>query len=235
MTLALVSCIVPAFNAERYLREALDSIFAQTYPRLEVIVVDDGSTDQTGRVIAAFGDRIRSFWQSNQGPATTRNFGLDAATGDFIAFLDADDLWHPEKLERQMACFRARPELDYCVTYVQNFWVQELQDEAAKFRDHRIARPLPGYVTQTLCARRGVFTEVGCFNTELAFGDSADWFLRAAERGKVMELLPDVLTYRRLHPNNRSRILAVSSREEFLHIIKKSVDHRRRDKAIGQI
>jgi glycosyltransferase involved in cell wall biosynthesis len=147
------------------------------------------------------------------------NLGLRAARGEFIAFLDADDLWHPEKLERQMARFRARTELDYCVTHAQNFWVPELQAEAEKFRHHRISRPLPGYVTQTLCARRGVFTEVGLFDTDLAYGDSADWFLRAAERGAVMELLPDVLMYRRLHPNNRSRILGSCSRQEFLRII----------------
>jgi GT2 family glycosyltransferase len=119
------------------------------------------------------------------------------------------------------------------VTYAQNFWVPELQAEAEKFREHRIARPLPGYVTQTLCARRGVFTLVGLFDTNLAYGDSADWFLRAAQRGAVVELLPDVLVHRRLHTDNRSRILASYSREEFLQIMKKSVDRRGKDKPAG--
>jgi len=233
MTSPLVSCVVPVFNGEGYLREALESIFTQTYPRLEVIVVDDGSTDRTATVLAVFGDRIRSLWQSNQGPAAARNLGLRAARGEFIAFLDADDLWHPEKLERQMAQFRSRPELDCCVTHVQNFWVPELQAEADKYRDHRITRPLPGYVTQTLCARRDVFTEVGLFNIDLTHGDSADWFLRAAKKGSVMALLPEVLTYRRLHATNRSRLGAADSREEFLRIVKNSLDHRRKSKPTG--
>lgn len=229
----LISCIVPVFNGERYLREALDSIFAQTYRTLEVLVADDGSTDGTPSIVAGVGNRLRYLRQDNQGPAAARNVGIGAARGEFIAFLDADDLWHPEKLERQMARFQARPELGYCVTYCQNFWIPDLQAEAEKYRDHRVAQPVPGYVTQTLFARRDVFTEVGLFNTALAHGDSTEWFLRAAKKGTVMELLPDVLSYRRLHSENRSRLLASSSREEFLHIIKMSLDSRRMNKPAG--
>ncbi len=116
MNSPLISCIVPVFNGERYLREALDSIFAQTYRPLEILVADDGSTDRTPYIAAAFGNRLRYLRQDNQGPAAARNLGIRAATGEFIAFLDADDVWHPEKLERQMARFQVRPELDYCVT-----------------------------------------------------------------------------------------------------------------------
>jgi glycosyltransferase involved in cell wall biosynthesis len=230
----LISCIVPVYNGERYLREALDSIFAQTYRPLEILVADDGSTDRTPGIVAGFGDRVRYLRQENQGPAAARNLGIRAATGNFIAFLDADDLWHPEKLARQMARFQARPELCYCVTYSQNFWIPDLQAEAEKHRDHRVSQPLPGYVTQTLFARRAVFDSVGLFNTALAHGDSTEWFLRAAERGAVMELLPDVLTCRRLHSQNRSRLRAAASREEFLQILKSSLDRRRRaDKLVG--
>lgn len=224
----LISCIVPVFNGERYLREALDSIFAQTYGTLEILVADDGSTDGTPGIVAAFGDRLRYLRQDNQGPAAARNLGIRSATGEFIAFLDADDLWHPEKLERQMARFRARPELDYCVTYCQNFWIPELKAEAERYRNHRISQPMPGFVTGTLVVRRGMFELVGLFNSELGHGDSTQWFLRVAEQGAVMELLPDALTCRRLHSENRSRLRATASREEFLQIVKSSLDRRRR-------
>jgi glycosyltransferase involved in cell wall biosynthesis len=227
MESSLISCIVPVFNGEKYLAEALDSIFAQTYPRLEVIVVDDGSTDRTATVIAAFGDRVRSLWQNNQGPAAARNRGLHAARGEFIAFLDADDLWHPEKLQRQMQRFQDRPELDYCVTYMQNFWIPELKDEAAKYRNHRITQRVPGYVTQTLMARLALFDVLGPFNPALGYGDGTEWFLRARERGAVVEVMPEVLVYRRLHPSNLSRLHAAESREEFLRILKCSLDSRR--------
>src|SRR5262249_17853199 len=148
--------------------------------------------------------------------------------GDFIAFLDADDLWHPEKLERQLARFQAYPELDYCVTYCQNFWIPELEMEAEKYQNHRISRPMPGYVTKTLMALPALFDKLGLFNSALAHGDSTEWFLRAAQHGAVMELLPEVLMYRRLHPANRSRIRAATSREEYLRLVNLSLDRRRR-------
>ena len=128
---SLISCIVPVYNGERYLKEALDSILTQSYRPLEIIVVDDGSTDGTAEVVAGYGERVRYVWQSNAGPWIARNLGLSATQGEFISFLDADDLWHAEKLARQMARFEARPELDLCVTHLQNFWIPELEGEEA--------------------------------------------------------------------------------------------------------
>ncbi len=224
---ALISCIIPVYNGEPYLREAIDSILAQTCRPLEIIVVDDGSTDGTADVAGGYGARLVYVRQTNAGPAAARNRGVGLARGEFVAFLDADDLWHPEKLQRQMARFQARSELGYCVAHVQNFWIPELKEEAEKFRDHRIAKPLPGYVTATLLARRSVFDTVGQFDPTLGHGDSTEWFLRAAEHGAVMELLPDVLLYRRLHQANRSRFLASRSRDQFLGILKATLDRRR--------
>ena len=97
----LISCIVAVYNGDPYLAEALESIHAQTYRPIEVLVVDDGSTDGTPGVIARHGDRVRALHQANAGPAAARNLGLREARGEFIAFLDADNLWAPTKLERQ--------------------------------------------------------------------------------------------------------------------------------------
>jgi glycosyltransferase involved in cell wall biosynthesis len=227
MSKYLISSIVPVYNGERYLTEALDSVLAQTYRPLEVIVADDGSTDGTATVVSSYGSQIRYVRQDNAGPAAARNLGLNTARGDYVAFLDADDLWHPEKMERQMACFHDRPELDICVAHVQNFWIPELKDEAERFQDHRIAKPAPGYVTGTLLARKALFDSVGRFNTDLKHGDAQEWFIRAAEQGAVMELVPDVLLYRRLHRNNISRAVN-DSFDDHLHIIKASLDRRRR-------
>jgi len=225
-----ISCIVPVYNGERYVKEALDSILAQTYRPIEIIVVDDGSVDGTAGVVASYGDQVKYVRQPNAGPAAARNRGVSKAQGEFIAFLDADDLWHPEKLERQMARFRACPLLDLCVTHVQNFWIPELQEEAERFRNHRHGRPVPGYVTQTLLARRALFESVGQFNTSLKHGDAQEWFLRAAETGAVMEVLSDVLVYRRLHRTNFSREVS-RSLEDHLRIVKASLDRRRRGSA----
>jgi glycosyltransferase involved in cell wall biosynthesis len=230
MSLPLISCIVPVFNGERYIREALESILAQAYRPLEIIVADDGSTDRTAEIVSTFGDQVRYLKQNNAGPAAARNLGIGAAFGEFIAFLDADDLWHPEKLLRQTARFAARPELSCCVTHVQNFWIPELRAEAEQFREHRISKPLPGYVTSTLLVRREFFDAVGPFNAGMHHADDTEWFLRAEERGGVMELLPDVLLYRRLHVSNLSRVRAPQSREQYLEVVKAALDRRRENK-----
>jgi glycosyltransferase involved in cell wall biosynthesis len=222
----LISCIVPVFNGERYLAEALNSIITQSYKQLEIIVADDGSSDGTTDIVAAYSGRVRYLLQPNKGPAAARNLGLSASRGDFIAFLDADDLWHREKLERQMARFVARPQLDYCVTYIQNFWAPAMEEERKRFASHRISEPLPGYVTQTILARRSVFETVGEFDSALRHGDGTEWFLRATECGVAMEILPDVLVRRRMHDQNLSRACA-ASREEYLKIVKSSLDRRR--------
>jgi glycosyltransferase involved in cell wall biosynthesis len=225
----LISCIVPVFNGERYIRETLESIFGQTYSPLEVIVADDGSTDNTRDAVVGFGTRVAYLHQANAGPAAARNLGLAAARGEFIAFLDADDLWHAEKLQRQMDLFAERPELDYCVTHVQNFWEPEMEAEARRLRDHRRSRPLPGYSTQTMLSRHSLFDAIGPFDATLGHSDDTEWFLRANESGAIGALHPDVLAFRRLHPANRSRIQAKTSRDEYLQLIKNSLDRRRQD------
>lgn len=227
MNQSLISCIIPVFNGARYLREAVESILVQTYWPIEIIVVDDGSTDSTAEVVRNYSDQVRYVWQPNGGPSAARNQGVSAAQGAFVAFLDQDDVWHPKKLTRQMARFVTRPELDLCVTHVQTFWIPELCEEAARFREHRLMQAVPGYLTGTLLARRALFKTIGLFNTTLRYGDAADWFLRAAEQGVVMELLPDVLMYHRIHHANLSRCQASASREEFLQIVKSSLDRRR--------
>jgi glycosyltransferase involved in cell wall biosynthesis len=229
--MALISCIVPVFNGERYLREALDSILAQTYRPLQIVVADDGSTDGTAELVASYGNRVQYLYQPNGGTASACNLGLRAARGNFVAFLAADDLWHPDKLTRQMARFEARPELDLCVTHVQNFWTPEMKEEAERFRNHRIAQPLPGYVPQTLLARRSLFDAIGHFNVSLKHADATDWFLRASDHGAVAELLAVVLVYRRLHETNLSRRMASASRSEFVRLVKTSLDRRRRQAA----
>ena len=222
----LISCIVPVFNGERYLAEALDSILAQTWRPLEVIVVDDGSTDGTAHIAAGYGAEASYLHQANAGPAAARNRGLDAAAGEFIAFLDADDLWHKEKLARQMARFEARPELELCLSHLQHFWEPEMKDEEDRLRDHRFSKPLPGYAIQAILARRTLFDAVGRFDPALRMGEDVDWFLRSADRGTVTEMLPDVLTFRRLHASNMSREATVF--DALPRIFKASLDRRRR-------
>ena len=230
MTQPLISCIIPAYNGERYLHETLDSIIAQTYRPIEIIVADDGSTDGTAAVVGNYLYQVRYLFQSNAGTAAACNLGLGAMQGEFIAFLAHDDLWHPEKLKRQMERIQARPELAACVTHVKNFWSPELRPEEIPAHDPRVLKPVPGYVPQTLLARKTLFDAIGGFKTTLRHADSTDWFLRVKEHAAIIELLPDVLVYRRLHRSNLSRRMASDSRGEYLQLLKDTLDRRRANK-----
>jgi glycosyltransferase involved in cell wall biosynthesis len=218
--------LVPVFNGERYLADALDSILAQTYPLLEIIVVDDGSTDGTPAVVARYADKVSYMRQANAGQAAARNRGLAAAKGEFVAFLDADDLWHPQKLARQMARFEARPELGFCTTYIKNFWIPELQHEEQRLRDHPFAAERPS-VAPTLMARLCVFDRVGRFDASLKHRDTTDWVSRAGDQGVVSEVLPEVLVYRRIHRNNTSRRREAADHDDLFRIVKAALDRRR--------
>ena len=223
----LISCIIPVYNGRRFIAESLDSIFAQTYRSIEVIVADDGSTDDTPRLVKEYPQPVIYIRQPNQGSPRARNCGIQAAKGDFVAFLDSDDLWRAEKLTRQMARFQDRPELDFCVTHIQNFWMPEVAAQAEQYQGHPKSRPLPGYITDTLLATRQAFETVGLFSSELNHGDSFDWFVRARRIGVLGELLPDVLVDRRIHAGNTSHLFERRSRTEFLAILKQSLDTRR--------
>lgn len=224
---SVVSCIVPVFNGERYVQEALESISSQTYRPLEIIVVDDGSTDNTHEVVRSLGISVQYIEQVNMGPAAARNFGISLAKGDFVAFLDSDDLWHQEKLSKQMARFQAKPEAEICITHISHFEDSEVGRKDSRYYGHRRLDNIPGYVTQTLLARRTTFDKVGIFDSTLRHGDANDWFVRVADCGLCMELLPEVLVYRRLHATNFSSQGRSVSLAEHLKIIKASLDRRR--------
>ena len=221
-----VSVIIPVFNGERYLRETLDSVFAQTHRDVEVIVVDDGSTDASAEIARASAHPLTVLSQANGGHASARNRGLAAATGEFIAFNDADDLWEPEKLALQLARFEARPELGVVFTHLQNFWSPDVE-ESARVTGEELERPVPGYTSVTMLARAELFARIGDFDVNLRHGNDRDWFCRATEQGVVVEMLPEVLVRRRLHGANRSAALAANSRAEYLRILKASLDRRR--------
>ncbi|QIT56556.1 glycosyltransferase family 2 protein [Aquisalimonas sp. 2447] len=107
----LISIVTPTFNRAGYLPVAIDSVLAQTFPNLEYLIVDDGSTDNTSDVVNSYDDeRIRYFRQENQGQSVARNVGIENSRGEFVCFLDSDDAWVPEKLQQQLEAFRAHPE-----------------------------------------------------------------------------------------------------------------------------
>jgi glycosyltransferase involved in cell wall biosynthesis len=210
----LVSCIVPVFNGDRY----LESIFAQSGQPSEVIVVDDGSTDGTAQAVARYKDRVQYFKQSNGGPAATRNLGLSQARNGFVAFLDQDNLWHPEKLDRQLARFQARPKMDAPRTPSSSGsgdGVRGLTSANSQARTGR-ARLYDRCATYETSYVRSYW--IVCIS--LWLGDTTDLFVGASECGNVIELMPHVLLYRRMHASNLTRRRSEASKEEFLQLSK---------------
>jgi glycosyltransferase involved in cell wall biosynthesis len=224
-----ISCIIPCYNAERFLGEAIESVMAQTLAPAEIIVIDDGSTDGSAAVAARYAGQVRYLRQVNAGPAAARNRGIDLTDGEFVAFLDADDLWHPEKLQRQAARFAACAELEACVTHLAGFWEAEVRHEQEALQGHARTRgSLPGYVMQTMLARRSAFAKAGLLNPALRFGEDTEWFIRARDAGVVLELMPDVLVSRRFHGNNLTRSRGNTAlKSGILEMVQSSLQRRR--------
>lgn len=216
----LISCIVPVYNGERFLAEALDSILGQTYRPLEVIVVDDGSTDATAEIAARYAPQVTCLRQDNRGAASAKNLGVSASRGNLIAFLDADDLWLPGKLERQAAWLGERPGFCLCLTRFQNFWMPELAAEAQQYRDGPLGQPLSAWQIGTVLASRETFDRAGPFPDVRVGNENMLWFLRAAKAGANIEVLPEVLMRRRFHDGNDTRRGTAHELELFLPIVR---------------
>jgi glycosyltransferase involved in cell wall biosynthesis len=201
----LVSCIIPVFDGARYVAEAIRSVLAQTEPPLEILVVDDGSTDDTARVVGAFGGAVTFLRQAHAGVSAARNLGVQRARGGLLCFLDADDRLHPEKLARQRAYLQAQPGLEFCDARTRYFWSEELSASELA-RDHRHAHAfwrtdVAGHIS-TWLTRRAVFDRIGLFDEQLHFSEDTDWRLRFQDGGGHIGTVPLVLSYRRLHPRN---------------------------------
>lgn len=218
------------YNCERYLGEAIESVLAQTYQPLEVIVVDDGSTDGSASVAKSFDSSIHYCYQTNSGASAARNHGTDLAQGSFLAFLDADDVWVKDKLRLQMAAFEDNPELDIVFGQVKQFHSPEL-DESIKQKIHCPTELMSGYFPGAMLLKRDSFFRIGLFKTNWKIGEFVDWYSRAIEQGLRSCVLPKALLKRRLHETNMG-INERQSRTDYARILKASLDRRR---AKGQL
>jgi glycosyltransferase involved in cell wall biosynthesis len=203
----LVSIIIPAFNAESYLRETLDSALQQTYATCEVIVVDDGSTDGTMVILAEYGEKVRVVRQQNRGSACARNAGVAAAHGEWIAFLDADDIWLPEKVERQLAaCGRFAISHTDSVCFGDALEREILRSSFEPPYAGKVLEPLLviNFITNsTVMVRREVFRRFGGFDE--SYVTCEDWalWLRICAEHKLGYLAEPVVRYR-FHKRSKS-------------------------------
>jgi glycosyltransferase involved in cell wall biosynthesis len=218
----LVSVIIPAYNAADLLDEGIQSVRRQEHRPLEIIVVDDGSTDQTPAVARQAGPEVRYLAQANAGPGAARNRGIAAAAGELIGFLDDDDLWSADKLAVQVAMLRARPELDG----VQGRLQRLVQVEGVNGVGQWAALGSPEWAVSLGSAlfRRPLLDRVGRFDESLRFTDDFDWLLRAAELGARIARHAEVTQFHRRHAGNLTNGAAP---RHVLTALKRSLDRRR--------
>jgi glycosyltransferase involved in cell wall biosynthesis len=221
----LVSVIIPVYNYDRYLAEAIESVLNQTYRRLEVIVVDDGSTDRSSEVAKSFVDRgVRYCYQEHAGIGPARNRGADLAQGDFIAFLDADDRWPEYKLERQLSAIKNDPALE--MVFGQAVQLHNGPEWEAGVKAMNPLGMVPGMVAGTLLIKREAFFRVGDFPSGLKVGEFIDWYARAGELQIRSLVLPDLFLWRRIHDSN-TVVRERQSVTDYARVLKAKLDRKR--------
>lgn len=224
----LVSVVIAVFNGERFLAEALQSVFAQDYRPIEVIAVDDGSTDRSAEVVRSFPE-ARLLSQANAGVAAARNAGVRLATGEFLAFLDQDDRWTPGKLARQVSRLRERPSLGF-VTARERVVLDGLAEAPRWVRPDSLQDSAVSFVPGLLLIRRSAIDTVGVFDESMTNGSDTDWVYRAKDLGVTYEMMEDTLLLRRVHDRNASHRQDVSRRDIF-EVLRRSI-HRQRERRV---
>ena len=200
ISVPLVSVIVPVYNGAAFILSALESIRAQSYANLELLVVDDGSTDNTRAVVPQCFPDLQYLYQANRGPAAARNLGLQHATGEFITFLDADDLWPMGRLSHHLQLLADFPLADIVIGPTRMI----LYDESQKSEKTMLPAPMIQHQVGSATYRRRVFERIGNFDVTLWLGEDAEWFRRALGASTEIQITAEIALDYRLRPGSLS-------------------------------
>lgn len=228
MNFPFVSVILAVKNGEQYIEDALTSVFEQEYEPLEIIVIDDGSTDQTTEIIKKFGRKIKLIKQASSGVSAARNRGIREAKGDLIAFQSHDDLWTANKLKTQINFMLKNPDILFTVGKVEHFLDEEGVIPAG-FRPELLEGHHTAYIPETLVAKREVFDLVGFFDESFPIGEDVDWFARAKDLNIASAVVPQVLLNKRIHGAN-SHLTTNVNNQNLLRAIRNSIARKRKTK-----
>jgi teichuronic acid biosynthesis glycosyltransferase TuaG len=215
MKIPVVSVIIPAYNAAPYLSAAIQSVLGQTFSDLEIIVIDDGSTDGTGDVAASFGSRVQYLRTANLGPSAARNLGIARSTGRYIAFLDADDWWLPHKLDLQSGILFRNPDISFvCADWFNGETGEEPRTSALSGGYKAWEQPASfdlmleeNFVnTSTIVVERDKLLKAGPFMESLRGAEDRHLWLRLLS-GRDAYVIKEILAFRRFHPGNTTATL----------------------------
>ena len=216
-----LAVVIPVFNREKFIPDAIQSVLNQHYNSLKVIVVDDGSTDDTKKEVLKFDDRVTYVYQENGGPAKARNTGILASDTEFISFLDSDDVWHPKNLEKQFSEFEKYKNLQIALGLKQVLYVDPDGNNSGDQKGDIIFNLSFG----SSLMKRSVFDVVGLLDEELQIGEDTDWFFRAREKGVIISVHRHVVQYYRKHKTNLTSAVRVSP-SSVLKVLKKAKDRK---------
>ena len=227
----LVSVIIAVKNGEAYLADAIESVLAQTYTRFELIVIDGQSTDKTPLIARSY-SQVRYVLQVRPGISEGYNLGIAESRGEFIAFLSSDDYWTPQKLEVQVRHMLRHPELQYTIARIK-FYLQDGMAVPPGFNPKLLHGDHVGRIMETLVTRRTAFKIVGTFLPDMAVAGDVDWFARAKDLDIPMDVIPEVLLYKRIHTANLSLSDPQLNNRLLLKILRQSIHRQRRRQAPG--
>jgi glycosyltransferase involved in cell wall biosynthesis len=223
----LVSVIIPVYNGERFISDAVDNVLGQNYPSVELIIVDDGSTDKTGEIVKQFPADIRYLRQENAGPASARNRGIRNASGEFLTFLDVDDLWPENNLNLLTNEMFQEPDTEIIHGYAQ---LMEYNSATCGYDYSRNPKKSYPYFIGAAIYRRSVFDKVGLFDSTLLFSEGTDWFMRAVQLKVKFKRLDNITLLVRKHGQNmthRKTLIELN----MLRVLKKSIERKRAEAA----
>jgi glycosyltransferase involved in cell wall biosynthesis len=221
----MISVVIPVYNGERFIAAAIRSVLAQTLRPDQIIVADDGSTDASGQIAASF-DGVTVLALPHRGGSAALNSALAVTSADFIAFLDADDLWAERKLELQAAAFAETPSTDAVFGKVVNF--NDPQGRVAS--PSQVPDGLPEFVgasKNAMLVSRQAFDKVGAFDESIVVADFPEWYGRALTRGTSMRFLDDVVAFRRIHGGNATLRNRDTAHKEYLRTVREAIARRR--------
>lgn len=219
-----ISVIIPIYNNALYIQEAITSVLSQGFEKLEILVIDDGSTDDFEEKIKGFNNpRIRLIKQLNSGAAEARNNGIRNAKGEFIAFLDADDIWAPNKLKLQLEVLINRTDINMVYGQVKEFYDSSIKGHTDLQKE---VKTFLGYIPTALLISKNDFLRVGDFQSKWKVAEFIDWYDRAKHVGLTEIVLHDVLAFRRIHAGNLDRLHRPDAKQ-YVAVLKEALDRRR--------
>lgn len=223
----LVSVIIPVYNAEKYIKDAIISILEQTYKAFEIIIVDDFSSDNSVKIISDFKDVHLIQSSKNRGAGYSRNCGINSSKGEIIAFLDADDHWVPEMLEFQIDSLLKNKDIDGVYGMFENYF-EPGEPLPAGIEKEKFLKPGVGKIKNlgTMVLYKNIFAKVGMFSETIKSGEDIDWFVRADDYGVKFLYSPRLLMYRRLHGENLT-FTTYHSNQRLLEILSRSIQRKR--------